>query len=286
MKYFLVQLGCQMNRSDSERIASVLRAMGYGEAESETEASLLGVIACSVRQKGIDKVYSLIEKWNGWKKNRDLLTFVSGCILPDDRERFLKRFDLIFSINELAQVPAMIAQYGVPGPFSLKAGGLAEAQELAESHALAAAAVTAATPEGSSTDTLASATAASPSKSPAATSPAPAGVSPDSKSHSSDQPPRKNRGTGPLWLANSPGPQPGQTVQIRTLKQAGQEVQKQGGAVQVLPERRLGQHRKLLGAQPQLHPQGGGGGGGGRGQGGEGEPERGGRRGGGKRSMH
>jgi tRNA-2-methylthio-N6-dimethylallyladenosine synthase len=58
MKYHLLHLGCQMNQSDSERIRTVLEAMGYRATPEEKEADLLGVIACSVRQKAIDKVYS------------------------------------------------------------------------------------------------------------------------------------------------------------------------------------------------------------------------------------
>ena len=58
MKYHLVPLGCQMNLSDSERIRSVLEAMGYARSETEDDADLLGIVSCSVRQKAIDKVYS------------------------------------------------------------------------------------------------------------------------------------------------------------------------------------------------------------------------------------
>lgn len=118
MKYHLVPLGCQMNQSDTERIRSVLEAMGMHGTEDEAEADLLGVVACSVRQKAIDRAYSRIAKWNRWKQKRPLLTFVSGCILPSDREKFLDRFDLLFTINELPQLPDLIRQYGVVTPLS------------------------------------------------------------------------------------------------------------------------------------------------------------------------
>jgi tRNA-N(6)-(isopentenyl)adenosine-37 thiotransferase enzyme MiaB len=112
MKYFLLPLGCQMNRSDTERVRTVLHGMGFTETDKEEEASILGVIACSVRQKGIDKVYSRILKWNEMKQNHNCITFVSGCILPADRERFVKLFDLVFTMNELPDLPDMIQQYG------------------------------------------------------------------------------------------------------------------------------------------------------------------------------
>ena len=112
MKYFLLPLGCQMNRSDTERVRTVLHGMGFTETDKEEEAKILGVIACSVRQKGIDKVYSRILKWNEMKQTHNCITFVSGCILPADRERFVKLFDLVFTMNELPDLPDMIQQYG------------------------------------------------------------------------------------------------------------------------------------------------------------------------------
>src|SRR6056297_3056490 len=121
MKYHLITLGCQMNLSDSERVISVLDKAGYTWTDNEEEAGLIGILACSVRQKAIDRVYSRIHKWNKWKRERPLLTFVSGCILPADREKFLDRFDLLFTINELPKLPEMIRQYGVVTPFGAAA---------------------------------------------------------------------------------------------------------------------------------------------------------------------
>lgn len=119
-KYHLISLGCQMNLSDTERVKTVLHELGFEPTENEMEASILGVIACSVRQKAIDKVYSRIAKWNKLKNRKNLLTFVSGCILPADNERFIKLFDLVFPMSELPQLPDMIRQYGIATPASLQ----------------------------------------------------------------------------------------------------------------------------------------------------------------------
>ncbi|MCQ2314041.1 MAG: tRNA (N6-isopentenyl adenosine(37)-C2)-methylthiotransferase MiaB [Bacteroidales bacterium] len=113
MKYFLLPLGCQMNRSDTERVITVLNNMGCEPTDDENTADIIGVIACSVRQKGIDKVYSRIRKWNTMKRNRNLITFISGCMLPADRVRFIRLFDIVFTMNELPELPDMIRQYGV-----------------------------------------------------------------------------------------------------------------------------------------------------------------------------
>jgi len=120
MFYHLITLGCQMNVSDSERMHSILQRMGYVNTDNEEEANLLGILACSVRQKAIDKVYSRIHKWNRWKNKRNLITFVSGCVLPADKEKFLKLFDLVFPMSEANQLPDMIHEYGVASGISLK----------------------------------------------------------------------------------------------------------------------------------------------------------------------
>ena len=121
MKYHIIPFGCQMNRSDTERIRTVLDSMGYIETPRDDESGTVikGIVSCSVRQKAIDRVYGKIRKWNAAKTAAPLITFVSGCVLPADREKFLKLFDLVFPIEELHALPDMIRQYGVPTPESL-----------------------------------------------------------------------------------------------------------------------------------------------------------------------
>jgi tRNA-2-methylthio-N6-dimethylallyladenosine synthase len=112
-----------MNMSDSERVRTVMDELGYAWTDREDEAQVLGILACSVRQKAIDKVYSRINLWNKWKNRKNLITFISGCILPGDKERFLKLFDIVFPISELNQLPDMLRQYGVVSPAALRAMG-------------------------------------------------------------------------------------------------------------------------------------------------------------------
>jgi len=121
MRYCLLHLGCQMNKSDAERVRTVIEGLGYERTDDETEADLLGIVACSVRQRAIDKAYARIRAWNSWKANRNLLTFVTGCMLPSDREKFLTLFDLVFDITEIPHVPDLIRQYGVVTPVGIHA---------------------------------------------------------------------------------------------------------------------------------------------------------------------
>lgn len=123
MKYHLISLGCQMNMSDSERVRTVVEKTGYTWTDDEKEANILGILACSVRQKAIDKVYSKISAWNKRKNRQNLITFISGCILPSDKEKFLKLFDIVFPMSELNELPEMLNQYGIVSPASLRSIG-------------------------------------------------------------------------------------------------------------------------------------------------------------------
>ncbi len=118
--YHLITLGCQMNKSDGERVRTVLDGLGYSYVDNEEEANILGILACSVRQKAIDKVYSRIHKWNKLKNRKNLVTFISGCVLPADHEKFLKLFDIVFAMHELPEFPDMLSQYGIVTPASLE----------------------------------------------------------------------------------------------------------------------------------------------------------------------
>ena len=109
-KYHLLALGCQMNVSDGERAAKVLEDIGYTKAASETEADLMMVIACSVRQSAVDRVHGKIATWEKLKKKKTLVTILSGCVLPHDKERLGKRFDLVLDIKNLLNLPAELVK--------------------------------------------------------------------------------------------------------------------------------------------------------------------------------
>jgi len=102
MKYHIVTYGCQMNKSDSERIATILENKGYQPASNINEADLIVVNMCSVRQSAVDRVFGLIPKFEKLKKeNPNLKTILTGCILKKDRPKFAKGFDQILKFKDL-----------------------------------------------------------------------------------------------------------------------------------------------------------------------------------------
>ncbi len=112
-KYHIITFGCQMNKSDSERIASVLENMGYRSTSNEKEADLIVVNMCSVRQSAVDRVYGQYQKFAKLKiRKPKLKTILTGCILKEDQKKFAKRFDLILNIKDLSKLPQKISARG------------------------------------------------------------------------------------------------------------------------------------------------------------------------------
>jgi tRNA-2-methylthio-N6-dimethylallyladenosine synthase len=113
-KYWLITYGCQMNRSDSERIATVLESSSYQPAMNEDGADLIVVNACSVRQSAIDRIWGQTQKFKKLKiKNNGIKTVLTGCILKKDRNKFNKVFDLIFNIRDLQKLPQLLSKSGI-----------------------------------------------------------------------------------------------------------------------------------------------------------------------------
>lgn len=106
MRYHIITYGCQANKSDSERITSVLEGIGYKPASKEKDADLIVVNMCSVRQSAVDRVYGLWPKFEKLKKeNSNLKTILTGCVLKENKKKFAKRFDLILDIKDLSNWP-------------------------------------------------------------------------------------------------------------------------------------------------------------------------------------
>ena len=113
LTYFQLILGCQMNKSDAERLASLLDTLGLKKTENEDEANLIAVQACSVRQSAIDRIHSRIHRWKKDQKERPadhpLITLLTGCVLPDDRALFKKQFDTFIETDDVVKkLPAIL----------------------------------------------------------------------------------------------------------------------------------------------------------------------------------
>ena len=61
-RLYIKTYGCQMNVYDSERMADVLRPLGYGLVDQAEGADLVVLNTCHIREKATEKVYSELGK--------------------------------------------------------------------------------------------------------------------------------------------------------------------------------------------------------------------------------
>ena len=108
MRYQIIAFGCQFNKSDAERVTTVLEKLGYKKASKQNEPDLILILACSVRQSGIDRIYGLERKFEQIRKTRPLITILSGCVLKSDLPKMKKIFDLVFDIKDLPKLPKLL----------------------------------------------------------------------------------------------------------------------------------------------------------------------------------
>jgi tRNA-2-methylthio-N6-dimethylallyladenosine synthase len=112
-KLYIKTHGCQMNEYDSDKMADVLNA-GHGLelTQDETEADVILINTCSIREKAQDKVFSQLGRWRELKaKNPGLLIGVGGCVASQEGDAILKRapyVDLVFGPQTLHRLPEMI----------------------------------------------------------------------------------------------------------------------------------------------------------------------------------
>lgn len=82
MKYHIWTLGCQMNVSDSQRLASELERMGHRAALQPDEADIFVINTCVVRQSAEDRAYGRLMELQAVKQQQpDKIIGVMGCLV-------------------------------------------------------------------------------------------------------------------------------------------------------------------------------------------------------------
>lgn len=125
-----ITFGCQMNARDSEKLAGILREIGYELVDSEAshsnmisaknEASPKGGVdfiifnTCTVRDNANQRVYGRLGELNGYKKrNPGMKVALCGCMMQEPAviEKLKKSYsfvDLIFGTHNIFKLAELI----------------------------------------------------------------------------------------------------------------------------------------------------------------------------------
>ena len=117
-KLFIKTWGCQMNVYDTNRMADILRPLGYQTTDAPDDADLVILNTCHIREKATDKVFSDLGRL---KKHRDakearggkMLMAVAGCVAQAEGDFILERapyVDMVFGPQTYHELPEMVAK--------------------------------------------------------------------------------------------------------------------------------------------------------------------------------
>jgi len=118
LRYSIWTIGCQMNKAESQRIASYLNSAGHHEVKSPWEADLVVLNTCVVRQSAEGKVLGMLGQLKGLKREHaDTHVLVTGCFVDSHVEDLKKRFphvDFFFKPGAYSDFLSWTKEQGIP----------------------------------------------------------------------------------------------------------------------------------------------------------------------------
>jgi tRNA-2-methylthio-N6-dimethylallyladenosine synthase len=117
-RVFIRTYGCQMNVYDSDRMADVLRTLGYALSETPEQADLVVLNTCHIRERASEKVYSELGRLRDLKSERrrggtDLTIAVAGCVAQAEGEEIIQRqpaVDIVVGPQAYHRLPELLAR--------------------------------------------------------------------------------------------------------------------------------------------------------------------------------
>lgn len=113
-KFYIESYGCQMNFSDSEIVASILQAEGFGATRNYLEADLVLLNTCSIREKAEQTIRKRLTEFRKIKEAKPgMLVGVLGCMAERLKAKLLeeeKLVDMVVGPDAYRTLPGLIEE--------------------------------------------------------------------------------------------------------------------------------------------------------------------------------
>ncbi|MEL5991391.1 tRNA (N6-isopentenyl adenosine(37)-C2)-methylthiotransferase MiaB [Microbacterium phosphatis] len=110
--YEVRTFGCQMNVHDSERLAGSLESAGYVRAEAGTDADVVIINTCAVRDNAAGKLYGTLGHLKSRKdKHEGMQIAVGGCLAQMDKDAVQTKapwVDVVFGTHNMGSLPSLL----------------------------------------------------------------------------------------------------------------------------------------------------------------------------------
>jgi tRNA-2-methylthio-N6-dimethylallyladenosine synthase len=117
-KYLIETYGCQMNVHDSERMAGLLEQAGFEATADASDADVVVINTCSVREHAEDKLYTRLGQLRllAIERGHDPIVAVAGCVAQQEGAAILKRApgvaDIVIGTQAIRQLPLLVERAG------------------------------------------------------------------------------------------------------------------------------------------------------------------------------
>src|SRR4051794_6446660 len=119
-KYVVRTFGCQMNEHDSERIAGLLEADGMERTDDVSDADVVVLNTCTIRENADNKLYGHLGHLKSLKDaHPGLQIAVGGCMAQKDQGLIQRRapyVDVGFGTHNVASVTGLLRRAELEGP--------------------------------------------------------------------------------------------------------------------------------------------------------------------------
>ena len=113
-KLYIESYGCAMNFSDSEIVASILSEKGFETTSDYTNADVIFINTCSIRENAETRVRNRLKEFKAAKtKNPGMVVGVLGCMAERLKAKFLeeeKLVDVVVGPDAYRDLPNLIEQ--------------------------------------------------------------------------------------------------------------------------------------------------------------------------------
>lgn len=112
--YYIKTYGCQGNLADSEKIAGILKKLGYQPSEVEETSDVVVYNTCAIRENAENRVFGELGRTKKYKKdNPDSIICLCGCMAQEEKviekvKKICPQVDIIFGTHNIFQLPELL----------------------------------------------------------------------------------------------------------------------------------------------------------------------------------
>lgn len=113
-KVYFRTFGCQMNVYDTGKMKAKLQHDGYVTTDEPSEADLILLNTCSIREKAVQKMDSALGEYRRMKREgKDVIIGVAGCVAQQEGKALLDRYpdlDMVFGPDGVPHIGQLVGE--------------------------------------------------------------------------------------------------------------------------------------------------------------------------------